>query len=266
MHGQVSNFAEAYRSKMHKTRRATRKLSPEWFRLFRDRLPHDKRLREWRTRDLNLQDFGRFRDVFFEDRTIVVLGGKVGSPMDVYKSPGDLDAFFAQGAPPIYNPSVQVGHVFDRFLGPNVYHFSNIDAPEVLIEEKEQRQRTGEVVVVSRDVLTARAESLVQDPIFQKANTILINYTYEVPLQDDCSFGSFLNYLDDRARRSNDAVVAICNALADLPVSSKAGGTHVMPVYNTFFLLPQVIHSQQDHNPWRELKIEMGEYCSRVGT
>lgn len=251
---------------MHKTRNTPRKLSPQWFRLFRDRLPHDKHLREWRTRDLNLQDFGRFKDIFFEDRTTIVLGGKVGSPMDVYKSPGDLDAFFTPGAQPTYDPSVQFGHMCDRYLGPNVYHFPNIDAPEVLIEEKEQCQRTGEAVVVSRDVLTARAESLVQDNIFQKANTILINYAYEVPLQDNCSFGSFLNYLDARGRRSNDAVIAICNALADLPVSSKAGGTHVVPVYNTFFLLPRIMHAQQDKNPWRDWKTHIGVYCSKVGS
>lgn len=256
---------------MHKTRHGSRKLSPEWFRLFRRRLPHDKGMREWRVRDLDVQDFDHFKDLFFEDRTIVVLGGKVGSPNDVYKSPEYLNAFFAPGAPPVVDPSVQFGHMIDQFLGPNVYHFQNIDAAEVLVEDKEQRHKIGEAVAVSRDVLQARAESLVQDPIFQKANTIIINYSYEVPLQDDCPILEYIQYLGARATRSQDAVIAICNALADLPVPRQAGTLHVVPSYSSFFTLPQValLGSDWDDNyltPCQEWIYRMDVCCAKVGT
>lgn len=105
--------------------------------------------------------------------TTVVIGGKAGSPRDGYMSPSDVAAFLrGMGGRKRHDPSIQIGHVIDHFVGSNVFHFPAIDAAEVSLEAREGRQRTGEAVAVPPDELQKRATALVADPIFRKARFI----------------------------------------------------------------------------------------------
>lgn len=152
-------------------------LSPEWWQIFHRLRPivFGKDYRYWDASTMYYDDMDFLNDFLFRGKTFIVIGGKVGSPNDTYRTPRSLCAFFSLRSGIKVDKRVQIGHVVDHFLGgirTNIYHFPAIDARETSAEVEDKSHEAGLAIEVPENELARRAAELVQDPIFQQADAV----------------------------------------------------------------------------------------------